>query len=361
MIRLLPQLMANITGYPREKVDNLQWSRESIVYNIVRLWELICWRRKGIRAETSASVYGTNTPACAFCNNIRKVLTLSPIHDSKLTYVYAFHTWEAVFMAIEHAIKQLFTFDLFALSRIRLFVPQLAGGYPLAASPYLFAIAIDNTGQETTSTSASALTIASMVVSGSNNIIFLGATASDTNKPTGATYNAVSAVKQDEADFAGCCSKSIFYLTGNNGTHDAVVNWSGNHAARMVVTSYSGALQASPIEAVAGPTVAAATSVSQAVTTITDNALVVAICGRDGTTGTMGNGTGTNLRIANATGVDTTVGLADATSLKTPAGSVTLQCVTNSSAHSGIYVMSLAPAAGAATVQPSRRMRLGLG
>lgn len=61
----LPTLMATITQKPRHKVD-IVWSDKSWVHNIFRVWEMIFWRREGIRAEmaTSCDPKGNVTVNC---------------------------------------------------------------------------------------------------------------------------------------------------------------------------------------------------------------------------------------------------------------------------------------------------------
>lgn len=49
----LASLLHTVTGHQRDKVD-IVWSRRSLTHNVFRLWELIFWRKTGIRCEAQA-------------------------------------------------------------------------------------------------------------------------------------------------------------------------------------------------------------------------------------------------------------------------------------------------------------------
>lgn len=88
------------------------------VPNLFRLWERIFWRRQGIRAETTSFV-----------------------HDGKVTLFV--HSWEAFFFVAELKLREVLSWRLkpFAIYIPMLTTPQ---GVQIPASPYLFAIAVDD-------------------------------------------------------------------------------------------------------------------------------------------------------------------------------------------------------------------------
>src|ERR1041385_1376662 len=111
-----PQLLTNLTGKVRYR-QPIWWRRDSLVHNAFMLWKLIFWTPHGPRLENSVH-----------------------IKEGKVTYKY--HTWEALFFAIEEMILH----PKFALP-FKIHIPLLRTplGFSISASPYLFAIAFDVT------------------------------------------------------------------------------------------------------------------------------------------------------------------------------------------------------------------------
>src|SRR5690349_16076088 len=68
---ILPAILAILTNHPRY-LPKIEWANDSCVHNIFRLYELIFWRRVGIRAELS-----------------------SYLKDGRTSYYC--HSWESVF------------------------------------------------------------------------------------------------------------------------------------------------------------------------------------------------------------------------------------------------------------------------
>lgn len=56
-MRILAEILALITRHKREKVD-IKWSNKNWTHNIFRVWELIFWRRAGIRKEMYSDSWG---------------------------------------------------------------------------------------------------------------------------------------------------------------------------------------------------------------------------------------------------------------------------------------------------------------
>lgn len=166
MDRILPYILGTLTQHNRQKIVagvDFEWST-SWTYNLFRVYELIFWRREGIRAEMSATKNGVMT----------------------------FHSWEAGLVYFETVIRA------FRLPKIvKVYVPVLAPiGFPtlpvLPQFAYKFAIALDtsakstesnNTGQSWTHT-----------CTGSNGALHVGDTLESTTSDqyTNMTYNSVA-------------------------------------------------------------------------------------------------------------------------------------------------------------------------
>lgn len=150
------------------------------------------------------------------------------------------------------------------------------------------AVAFDNqVAAQATINHGSAQTFTNFVVTASNPIIFVGlvaATASGVDNVSGVTFNNVGMTRLARLDVNGA-NNTFFYLyalAGNGGTHDVAVSIGGsvNVSVYTCVMSYSGAYQAAvysgggQTDAVATKGSVTATSISNAITTITDNSRV---------------------------------------------------------------------------------------
>lgn len=115
----LARIATELTRYPREKVS-VTWSNTMWIPNLFRLWELIFWRRAGVRRETT-----------------------SYLNDGKETLFI--HSWEAFFFVIELKIREFLSRRLVPF---RLYIPMFSTpeGIRFPVSPYLFAIAIQDVG-----------------------------------------------------------------------------------------------------------------------------------------------------------------------------------------------------------------------
>lgn len=147
----LAEFMALVTNHQREKVD-IVWSKKSWVHNIFRVWEMLFWRRAGIRSENTTSMW---------------------IDEETMTVraVYKCYTWEATCAHFETAIRSLLSWR----PEFRIvYVPHFAVpmGMPFS-SIFNFAIAFDAAAGQASGSGLTQIT-ATHTVTGSNTILFSG-------------------------------------------------------------------------------------------------------------------------------------------------------------------------------------------
>lgn len=234
MDRILPYILATLTQHNRQKVE-IVWCKENWVSNIFRLWELVFWRREGIRAEATTSGYIDE--------------------NGHIIEVHQYHTLEAFLGGIEGFIRVAFKRLRFP-KIVKVYIPQFApvGIYKLpSSSPYLFAIAFDAAdGNNNAFASVTTVNI-THVSTGSNLLMVLnGGTLASTNgnsvTHTSFTYNSVSSTNAQTQ--AGNQSKvSLWYLVApTTGSHTATftiattLTGSGNEIT-AIVTTYTGCAQ----------------------------------------------------------------------------------------------------------------------
>lgn len=201
---ILPQILTLITGQVRD-LPEFEWNPENWSYNFFRALEVVFWRKRGIRAEAT-----------------------SILHKGR-EYHY-FHTLEAAIVHLEAKIRSFARIP----ERIRVYVPVFAtpGGFPMPASPFLFAIAYDNHSHTT-----GAGTTLSHTTSGSNRCL-IGISEKTGASSWSFTYNSVALTNLDNqstntsnqsAILIGPASGSNTLSSGGNGT-----------TVRVIATSYSG-------------------------------------------------------------------------------------------------------------------------
>jgi hypothetical protein len=224
MDRLLPELIARITRQPRYKPD-VVWSDSSYTHNVFRFFELLFWRKFGIRPELSSRHY---------------------FDGSRWITEYKCHSFESVFALTETYIRQLFSAKV--AIPIRVWIPLLQTPFgPIPASPYLLAIAFDATALKTATSGVSSITW-SHTVTGSNNILFgtHSESAETSDKYVSFTYNGTGMTQVGTRGFCtgggfGGMSLLINPSTGANNLvytkSDTTTNMEGASA------SYSGAAQ----------------------------------------------------------------------------------------------------------------------
>lgn len=180
--------------------------------------------------------------------------------------------------------------------------------------------------------------------SGSNRLLLVTTTTGASSGTTSVTYNGVSMTKQTSRD--GGYHEIWYLFNPDSGTNTIQVNTAGSNG-QAVATSYSGVSSTGNPEATNGANSGSATTtINQSVTTLTDNAWVVASCDYNTASNSQNASTGATQRsvIAGTASNGYSIGLYDNGAAKTPTGSVSM--TVNASASSGvmdIYLMSFKP------------------
>lgn len=229
---ILPCLLVAITGHPREKagVDfEIEWSGQSWVHNIFRIYESVFGRRAGIRAELSSAI------------------------DNEGNVTYYYHSYEAMFALFEQKIREALKFKLTLPYKI--VFPQLAliGGGPMQMkmSPYLFAIAFDASSSVNVSSSTSGQSWAH-TCTGTNRLLFTGTFARTSEHTlTGVTYNSSSLTAIDSQQ--GYLNTDTIYtrymVAPSTGSNNIATTYSAAGYGGSVATSYTGMKQSGQPEA----------------------------------------------------------------------------------------------------------------
>lgn len=252
----LAELLAFITRKKRYKVTvgvDFDWSQNSLTHNIFRFFELIFWRRKGIRLE-STSVISENGQLIQFS-----------------------HTWEAAIATIETQIRSALSFKF---KKFRIFIPVLSTptGISIPTSPYLFAVAFDAVASAANAGVLLGSLTYSHTCTGSNLTLGLGDTVNSVPTPTvsSATYNAVGMTQINNVqNDANTNSYQHYLYAPSTGANNVVI--SSSLGANTIILggsiSFSGT-DSSPIGAnnTAGPTNSTTPSVS--VTTTFANSML---------------------------------------------------------------------------------------
>jgi hypothetical protein len=158
---------------------------------------------------------------------------------------------------------------------------------------------------------------------------------------TALTWNSVSIIANQIAKIqlnAGGYLYVHYYIAPPTGAQNVIATVSSNSTSRleMVVSTYTGAKQSGQPDASISNKGTGLTSISQALTTIANNAWLVMGCCND-TAATFTAGSNTTVR-----GQIGVTALTDSNSAQTPAGSFS-QNVTFSSSHAAWIVLSIAP------------------
>lgn len=301
----IPLLIATFTNHPRIQVVHgvdFEWS-DSLVHTIFRVWELIAWRREGMRCEMTSSVLGQQP-----------------------------HTFEALCGIVESMVRSLkFSFKIVRVPA--LVTPQGV----LFPSFYSFAIAVDATATNTPPTTFTW----NHTCTGSNLILFVAGFGP--GDISAFTYNSVSGSQTRAAVSHDGGFGAHWYLAGPSTGTNSLVLVAGISGAYVSV-SYSGASQTGIPDASNTASGLGVSTLSVTVTTSADNCWVFGCAGDSNGAGTTSAGAApTTLRISNNTAAK---GF-DNGAAKTPAGGVTLQ-LNDSSGAANLYwiAASFAPAGG---------------
>lgn len=221
---ILPWLIVKITRFPRQKI-NVEWSKNSWVHNFFRAYELIFWRRFGIRAE--ASTYQIQD---------RKGKNLKTIH--------VFFTWEALLAHIEGVIRG----SIPVIIPERVWIPSLITptGFPLRIPNFVFSIATDATCMSTGG-SATSRTV-SHTCSGSNRILIINTWIVGIDATITGTYNSVTTTELAETGASESGKNYCHYLVApDTGAHDIVMSRNNSGYIAVCAASYTGVKQTSPL------------------------------------------------------------------------------------------------------------------
>lgn len=246
MHKLLPTIVATLTGVPRSIVRqgiDFEWGN-LLTYNAFRLYEMIFWRRDGIRPSMTTRVVSIRADdrslPCEFCKSIRKILYgESEQAQAMARYTYEFHSWEAIIVHSEVILRNIFTTNwLPKLATFRLYLPQTTMATSGVTSPYLFAIGFD--AAVTYSDSANPFTV-THTATGSNLSVMAGVRDCSTAGPATVTWNGSGMTSQGVG--AVSCPCSLWGISSAaSGTHDVVITYTiGNGSVvQGEVVSYSG-------------------------------------------------------------------------------------------------------------------------
>lgn len=317
MRHLLPRIIANITGAPRY-FPTIEWSQTSYTHNLFRVYEYYFGRRFGGRAEVAAWLdsHGKQHIKC---------FTLEAFIHNR----------------IEAPLRRLarrFSFSI--VPAPRLITPT---GYTF--SPFLFAIAYDNSGQQAAASSSPTVSLA---VSGSDREMVFFPYNNVSNGITGCTYNSVSASSVTSNNgFGGSFWVYAYHLIAPaTGTNNAAAA-SSDANARLMVISYTGVDQTTPIDtSTVGNQDNVATHTMSITTGVADALIAAGVINNNGDANTSSDG---NVRTHSG------VGFSSVDKLTTTAGS-------NSVSISGAgfpastdwfhVIISLKPAVAAASFIP---------
>lgn len=321
-MRLLAQILTEITQSRRQKVVagvDFQWARNSYTYNAFRIFELIFWRRAGIRHETT----------------VKKI--------DGITFTFA-HSWESLLAISEQKLRETFSFHW---KPIRIYIPMLLTpqGIPIPTSPYLFAIAFDNSAQN-----SGAITNISTpyTVTGSNPFLVLAGMANKLGGdswPTNATYAGVNMTKLESA-LTTCNSNqwnAFYYLFAPaTGSNTIALTWVGTPVVENVFwSSYSGTHQSAlDSSATLGSVAGTATSFNATTNVVATNCWLITNTDNDQTAPTITGGTARQTIGSNQiSDSNTTVGT----------GSQSIGFSWTPAAHWYYQVISISPPASAVT------------
>lgn len=314
--------MAEITRHPREKID-VVWS-SSFVCNLFRIYELIFWRRAGIRCEGIA-------------------------YDNGEMYSY---TWENLLVTYEWILLSWLKGAVPKFEIIWLPQMQLAGMRQGGIQPFAFAIAFDAANAPAQNSTSPVLWNAT--VTGTNPALVVGyhVGGTTTDFSTACTYNSVAGSKVTGTNVASRWGSAIWYMgNASTGTNQVSLTMSSGNAARSSAASYSGcAANANVGGAIQQDSV---TSITLTITSTVDKCWLVGEAIQDGVALTAGSGT-----TFRGNSGDSFAIFVDGNAAITPAGSSSIVCTCAGGSNAAFFGTTIAPGASAATVKPKLTLLL---
>lgn len=328
MEKILPYILATLTQHDRQKVVagvDFEWSKDSWTHNFFRAFELVFWRRSGIRAETSA---------VAFKNA-----------DGTTTTIRAYHSLESLLKFFEYKVRSIWNWKLVP---VKVYLPVLRpAGMPTFSSPYLLAIAFVGAANNNQN-GATTLSLTGVSCGTTNGLVFAFAGDNDLSFVITGISCADGALTFIENVSGGTrlhCS-SWYKIGTTTATQTFTATSSTATDIQFAVSTYSGARQSAQPDAHNTSTSGSASSFSQSVTTVADNCWVMwALNWGNITGGALTAGANTTLRANDgAQGY----ALADTNAPQTPAGSKTMSVSKTGNDLWGCCIASFAPAVATA-------------
>lgn len=270
-IPLLPRLLAWITKSQRVPVvvgKDFEWSDRLFVHNIFRIYELIFWRKKGVRVENSTEAI--------------------KLEDGSMLLTYTFYTYEAMFAHAEGMFRLWVSGLISKWKNIRfpefdnIFEPQFAFAGMGVTPPkgifpkgYFFAVALDGTATTGGVAGIGSSYSYSHTVSGANRFMAQAIAYQDNTSVSSFSYAGVGGTVGSSAYISFTTSNLSRITAPTTGTNTVSVSLSGATAYPMGTTiSFTGVDQTTPIEATNTAT-GNSTTPSLTVTTTTNNCLVL--------------------------------------------------------------------------------------
>lgn len=332
-------LASNITRKPRY-LPTIEWSSNSVVHNVFRLFEHVFGRKYGIRPEVTAGCYYDE-------------------QAKKWKEYQVAHTFEASLAIIEGRIRRLFSIKLPYLVSVPNL--QFVNGALFTNSPYRFAIAYDAIGESTTGFGTSEITW-THTTSGSDRVIFISSGEPETGGYTGFSYvryNGVDATQIDYKSVSNATSDWFMALFGlvapATGANTVAYLNSQNNLGGCSV-SYTGVKQTGLPDSYLGTNSggSSVTSLNCSTTVVASDCWLI-LAGRS-QAGVVAAGTSTTVRAFGYMPTNKYHALLDSNGT-VGTGSQTLQ-ITASSGNMGGVCASFAPAGGGATVSPGSNLTL---
>lgn len=268
----LPQLLANITGVPRY-LPVIEWSKTSWTHNLFRVYELIFWRRFGIRAEISSMF-------------IEK-------EAGQWVEVHQAHSFEGACALFETSVRKflssLFHFRIALPSKFWLPRFSLPDGLPNPGLPFMFAIAFDASSQGGDNGGSSFLTNTSYshTCTGSDRVLVLGLVCNDYTGYTSWTYaGAAGTVTQQNTSSGNPYVVHKYIVAPSTGSNNVTITANPSTLrAQSYTVSYTGCNSTQPDSS------GKANSGTLSCTVVASNCWQNAICGSNGTAALTSNKT----------------------------------------------------------------------
>lgn len=213
---VLPKIMMRITGKNRY-LPKLELSKNSISFNLFRIYEQIFFKQHGVKPESDMIEYGGKT-------------------------YFAFYSFEAIVMYFEESVKSFLRKKYELPIKIHVPVIQTSSGFSVFQSPYLFAIAYDNSASLRTDGTSGTSTQA-FTTSGSDR--FLVSATMTSNNTVNCTYNSVSLTDSDSIFNSNGWELEGHYLVNPaSGSNNFVADFTtGGSSSGWAVSAYSGCKQ----------------------------------------------------------------------------------------------------------------------